>query len=99
MGLRTIIESPSVEAEINRLTKKYPRFSEWWELGWSWRLSREPFLDATEIPETNPQTYLLKTSPHHATMGFPFTLTFLYTVSDDEVRLLNVRVIELSIEE
>lgn len=98
MAFRTIVESASVEAEIDRLTKKYPRFSEWWELGWSWRLSRDPLLDATAVPETEPQAYLLKTSPHHVALGFPFMLTFLYTVSDDEVRLLNIRFIEMNIE-
>lgn len=94
--LYTIRESVKAQAEIDRLTKKYPRFQDWWVRGWSWRLARDPYADATSIPEINPKTYLLKTSPRHAQWGFPFTLTFMYTVGENEIDLIEIRFVEIA---
>lgn len=91
----TIIESDVVSAELERLRKAYVRFDDWWVNGWSWRLARDPIRDAAKIAGRNPATYLLKTSPHHASLGFPFTLTFLYTVNDNEVILEDIRFVEI----
>ena len=96
--LRTIRESADVSAELERLRHEYPRFQDWWERAWSWRLMRDPVADATRIAETNPPTFLLKTSPRHAEWGFPFTLTLMYTVGDNEIDLIGVRFIEIPIE-
>ncbi|MGC2459139.1 MAG: hypothetical protein WA435_14215 [Gallionellaceae bacterium] len=93
--LFTIIESDIVAAELERLRNTYPRFDDWWVNGWSWRLARDPIRDAAKIGGRNPITYLLKTSPHHASLGFPFTLTFLYTVTENEVVLENIRFVEI----
>lgn len=93
--LRTIVESATVSATLDGLRKKHNRFDEWWELGWSWRLARDPFSDAVKIPGTNPTVYLLKTSPNHADLGFSFTLTLMYTVTDNEINLRDIRVVEI----
>ncbi len=91
----TIVESDDVAAELERLRTIYPRFEDWWVNGWSWRLARDPIRDAAKIAGRNPPIYLLKTSPHHSLLGFPFTLTFLYTVTDNEVLLEAIRFVEI----
>ncbi len=89
--LRTITESHSVTTELERLRCTFPRFDDWWTFGWSWRLARNPFIDATLAPHTNPQVYLIKTSPFNALVGLPFTLTFAYTVTENDINLFAVR--------
>jgi hypothetical protein len=91
MGLRTVRESQSVAGMFDYLYRKSPRFEQLWE-GWSWRLARNPFIDATPIPGTNPQEYLLRT-PQLQVYGMPHSLTLRYTVSDDLVDLIAVRLI------
>lgn len=93
--LRTICERPNVIAEIDELKRRHPRFDDWWEIGWKWRLSHDPFTDAIAIDGTNPSVFLLKTSPNHRAYGFPFALTLMFTVTDNEVDLIEVRVIQL----
>src|SRR5258708_7120134 len=88
---RTVREDPSVTAEFDRLAGIYPRFEDWWESGWKWRLARDPLRDATAVPGSNPAAWLLKTSARHADLGFPFTVTFLYTFDDNYVDLIAVR--------
>src|SRR5271165_3276647 len=82
-------------AVIQHLTATYPRFEDWWVLGWSWRLARDPLIGATPIPGTTPTVYLQRTSPRHVNLGLPFTLTFMYTVSSTEVNLIDIRHISL----
>lgn len=94
---KTISESVSVSAELDRLAAAYPRFQDWWECGWSWRLARNPLEDATPIPGTDPQVYLLRTSSQHVNYGFPFTLTFLFTVTENEINLLEIRFVAISV--
>jgi hypothetical protein len=91
LTLRSIVETDSVRRELERLTAAYPRFDDWWTNGWSWRLARDPITDAIPISGTNPPFYLLKTSPFHADLGFPFTLTFMYRVTDNDVQLEAIR--------
>ena len=92
MALRTVCESSAVADEIDRLKLKHARFDEWWELGWKWRLARDPQRDAQRISQN---IFMLKTSANHAGLGFPFTLTLLYTATDDEVDILHVRLVAL----
>jgi hypothetical protein len=94
-ALRTIVESAKAAAVIEHLTATFPRFEDWWVMGWSWRLARDPFIDATPIPGTVPTVYLIRTSPLHINYGFAFTLTFMYTVSDTEIEMIDIRHISL----
>ena len=91
--LRTIIESDQVSSEFDRLRGKYRRFEEWW-FGWSWRISRVPFEDASVLRGSYPEEYSLKSSEYGGIVGVPFVLTWFYTVTDDEVTLIAVRVVE-----
>ena len=75
----------------------YERFEDWWVRGWSWRLARDPFTDAVQLPNSSPSIYLLKSSQNHADLGFPFTLTFMYSATDQYVDLIDVRFVAISI--
>lgn len=87
--LRTVRESPKVQGVFQYLERKSPRFEQLWD-GWSWRLARDPFTDATPVPNTSPQEYLIKTPPL-SIYGVPHTLTFRYTVTNEVVDLIDVR--------
>ena len=80
-----------MSAEFDKLRRTFARFEDFWVNGWSWRLARDPFIDATLAPNTSPQVYLLKTSRAYAMIGLPFTLTFAYHVTDTEIDLFAVR--------
>lgn len=92
--MRTVRESPQTFNAIEYLRKRTPRFDQLWD-GWIWRLSHSPFIGATLVPGTNPQVYLIKSSPLLNVYGFGFTITFKYTVTDDLVNLVDVRIIDL----
>lgn len=94
-ALRSIVELDKAAAILLHLTETFPRFDDWWVSGWSWRLTRDPFADATPIPGTTPTIYLQRTSASHVNFGFPFTLTFMYTVSDTEIVMIDIRHISL----
>jgi hypothetical protein len=92
---RTIIEAGEAAAELDRLSQLYPRFSDWWEYGWKWRLSRDPVTEAIRMQGVAPPTYQIKTSPNHKLYGIPFTLTLMYRIDDNSVEILAVRVVQL----
>jgi hypothetical protein len=93
--LRTIIETSEASAEIDRLKLAHPRFEDWWEYGWKWRLSRDPFRDAQLVRGKTAQGYLLRTGENHAANGIPFALTILYAITDKTVEILALRSIDL----
>lgn len=93
--LRTIIESDQASKTLEALRRKYDRFEDWWINGWSWRLTRDPFKGSISIPDTSPQVYILKSSPNHAEYGFPFTLTFLYIVRENEIVIEDILFAEI----
>lgn len=95
MGLlRTVRESPEAIGTVEYLRKRTPRFEQLWD-GWIWRLARSPYVGATVVPNTNPTLYLIKSSPVLSNYGFKFTLTFKYTVTDELVDLLSVRIVDI----
>ena len=93
--LRTIVESHDATVTIDDLRERFPRFNDWWEDGWKWRLARDPFRDSVRRTGKIATFYLLRTSGNHASVGIPFSLTFLYAVTDDVVELLHVRVTDI----
>jgi hypothetical protein len=92
MSARTVVEDTAVSIELDKLRKRFPRFDDIWD-AWTWRLCRGPEIDAVKIPETDPQSYLIKL-PDLSVYNFPLELTILYQFSDDEVVILAVRVLE-----
>jgi hypothetical protein len=71
------------------IRQRSARFEDVWT-GWSWRLARNPFLDATPVPGTTPQIYLIKTPPFQL-RDLEYYLTFKYSITDEVVDLLAVR--------
>ena len=91
MGLRTIRESLQAQHDAEYLGRKAARFEQVWE-AWSWRLAHDPLRDAVPVPGTDPQQYLLKTPQNLQIYGIGYAITFLYTVTDEQVDILRIRV-------
>lgn len=89
---RTIREEPQAEAVLDDLFKRFPRFEQVWE-GWSWRLAKDPALDATQIPGLHPPVFMVRT-PDFSQYKIPVEVTIFYEWDDDEVKILGMRVLE-----
>lgn len=79
---RTIVESELVSARIDRCRKEGVRFDEVWDAV-KWRLARNPFVNATRIPGSNPICYVIKTYAWRT--GRVPMLRVLFRVTTNEV--------------
>jgi hypothetical protein len=89
---RTIVEEPQVSAAVDAAETKFPRFGALWN-AWTWRLARGPAIQAYKIPNTYPDTYLIK-SPDLSQYALPHSITIMYRFTDDEVHILDLRIVE-----
>ncbi len=92
-NIRTLREELVASATYDEACKKYPRFEDLW-MGWTWRLVRDPEIDAVQVPNTTPQAYLVKTWDFSGDHDLPASVTFLYTYDDSEVQILALRIVE-----
>jgi len=50
MAPRNIREEDAFAEALRGLIEKCPRAEDWWVLGWSWRMVRDPVTDAYLVP-------------------------------------------------
>lgn len=89
---RTIVEETQVSAVVDAARAKFPRFDELWD-AWMWRLARSPAIQAYKIPNTHPETYLIK-SPDLSQYKLPHSITLMYRFDDHEVKVIHLRVVD-----
>jgi len=88
--LRSLHFSPEVQQEINEAKKKYARLEDALR-GWKWRLEHQPGI-GYKMRGVNPKGYYLLRTPRTAS-NCP-AMTFLYTFSDNEIIVHELRIIE-----
>ena len=91
--MRTIQEEDEVVEFFAKIGKGYPRLPDIWELGWKWRLARDPLKDATPV-NGSPRTFMIKTPAETAEYGVP-SLTILYEI-DDKDEVVSILAVRLS---
>ncbi len=92
--LYNIVEAPSVTAAVAEAHSTYPRFHDVYD-GLTWRLARDPVPE--EANEIVPGTFVIKS----ASWSYPgyCVITLIYTVTDDELSIEEMRVEPVHVEE
>lgn len=91
MAPRNIREEDAFAEALRGLIEKCPRAEDWWVLGWSWRMVRDPVTDAYLVPGSDPPTYMLKTEGYED-YDAPPACTFLYRFDDEYLYMLDMKV-------
>lgn len=80
---RQIVEEHAVSAALEAAREKFPRLEEVW-LGWTWRLVRNPLIEAVPVPGSKPQAYIVKSPDFGHYEGLPSALVILFVLPNDE---------------